>query len=144
MATAVKMIRNLFITPVVILFGFLFRGRRAPGKEVTMNSRELFPMFVMGFILMALFRTVTASMGMIGSVGQPQVLWPLFRFLQDASAWIITVAMAGIGLTPDLGEMKKLGLRPFLCGLITTVLVASVSLLLIFGFHLNGVAISHG
>ena len=143
-ATAVKMIRNLFIAPVVILFGFLFRGRRAPGKEVTMNYRELFPMFVFGFIRMAFFRTVAASMGIIGTAGKPRVLWPLFRFLQDGSAWIITVAMAGIGLTTSLGEMKKLGLSPFLCGLITTAIVASVSLLLIFGFHLNGLVISHG
>lgn len=143
-ATAVKMIRNLFIAPIVILFGFLFRGRRAPGKEVAMNYRELFPMFVLGFILMALFRTVTASMGMIGTARQPQLLWPLFRFLQDASAWIITVAMAGIGLTTNLGDMRKLGLGPFLCGLITTVIVASISLLLIYGFHLNGLVISHG
>ena len=143
-ASAVKMIRNLFIAPVVILFGFLFRGRRAPGKEVTMNYRELFPMFVLGFILMALCRTVTASMGMIGTAGQPRVLWPLFRFLQDGSARIVTVAMAGIGLTTSLGDMRKLGFGPFLCGLITTVIVAYVSLLLIFGFDLNGLVISHG
>jgi len=101
-------------------------------------------MFVLGFLLMALFRTVMTSMGMIGTARQPEILWPLFRVLQDASAWVITVAMAGIGLTTSLGEMKKLGLGPFLCGLITTVIVASVSLLLIFGFHLNGLVISRG
>jgi len=38
--------------------------------------------------------------------------------------------------------MRKLGVRPFLAGLITTVVVASVSLALIFGFHLNGLVIA--
>ena len=112
------------------------------GKELTINYRELFPTFVLGFLLMALFRTVTARMGMVGATGAPGPLWPLFRFLETASVWIIVVSMAGIGLTTNLGDMRKLGIRPFLSGLITTVIVAAVSLALIFGLHLNGLVIT--
>jgi uncharacterized integral membrane protein (TIGR00698 family) len=141
-ATAVKMIRNLFIAPVVILFGFLFRNRRASGMPVKLNYKELFPLFVLGFLLMALFRTSMANLGMVGTARDPRALWPLFRFLEDASVWIIIVAMAGIGLTTNLRDMRKLGFRPFLGGLITTVIVAAVSLALIFAFHLNDLAIA--
>ena len=38
--------------------------------------------------------------------------------------------------------MRKLGVRPFLASLITTVIIASVSLALIFGFHLNSLVIT--
>lgn len=141
-ATTVKMTRNLFIAPIVILFGYLFRSRRAGGKEVKLNYRELFPMFVLGFVLMALFRTGTAHFGMVGSAKEPQVLWPLFQGFEKVSMWLITTAMAGIGLTTNLGDMKKLGFKGFAVGLITTVIVATISVLLIFGFHLNGLAVA--
>jgi len=141
-ATAVKMIRNLFIAPIVILFGFLFRNRRSAGTERKIRYRELFPTFVLGFLLMALFRTAMSSMGMVGNVREPRALWPLFQLLEGASAWVIIVSMAGIGLTTNLRDMRKLGVRPFLAGLITTVVVATVSLALIFGFHLNGLVIT--
>ena len=54
-ATTVKMTRNLFIAPIVVLFGYLFRSRRERNKEIKVNYIQLFPMFVFGFVLMALF-----------------------------------------------------------------------------------------
>lgn len=140
-ATTVKMTRNLFIAPIVILFGYLFRARRAEGKKVKLNYKELFPMFVMGFVLMALFRTVVAHFGLVGSAKEPQVLWPAFFYLEKASMWLITIAMAGIGLTTNLKDMKKLGFKGFAVGLITTIIVATLSVSLIFGLHLNNLVI---
>jgi uncharacterized integral membrane protein (TIGR00698 family) len=139
-ATTVKMTRNLFIAPIVVLFGYLFRSRRAAGKKVKLNYRELFPMFVLGFVLMALLRTALAHYGLVGSAKAPMALWPAYQYLDVASVWLITIAMAGIGLTTNLGSMKKLGAGGFAVGLITTMIVASVSALLIFSFHINGVA----
>jgi uncharacterized integral membrane protein (TIGR00698 family) len=142
-ATTVKMTRNLFIAPIVILFGYLFRTRRTGDKQTKLNYKELFPMFVLGFVLMALFRTVVANLGLVGSAGEPQVLWPLFGYLEKGSMWLITIAMAGIGLTTNLGDMKKLGFKGFAIGLITTVVVAALSISLIFGFHLNGLSVAN-
>ncbi len=140
-ATTVKMVRNLFIAPIVILFGYLFRSQRAQESKVKLNYRELFPMFVLGFVLMALFRTGMASVGLVGSAKQPAVLWPLFQLFEKLSMWLITVAMAGIGLTTNIASMKKLGFKGFLVGLLTTVVVAVVSIVLIFLFHLNGLIV---
>jgi uncharacterized integral membrane protein (TIGR00698 family) len=140
-ATTVKMTRNLFIAPIVILFGYLFRSRRAEGKKVKLNYKELFPMFVLGFVLMALLRTVLANLGLVGSAKAPEMLWPAFLVFEKASMWLITIAMAGIGLTTNLGQMRKLGFKGFAVGLITTIIVAAVSVALIFGFHLNGMVI---
>ena len=137
-ATTVKMTRNLFIAPIVVLFGYLFRSRRDKGKRVKINYIQLFPIFVLGFVLMALFRTVVAHFGLVGSAKEPQVLWPAFFYLEKASMWLITIAMAGIGLTTNLKDMKKLGVNGFVVGLITTIVVATLSIALIFGFHLNG------
>lgn len=141
-ATTVKMTRNLFIAPIVILFGYLFRSRRAAGKEVRLNYRELFPMFVLGFVLMALLRTVLANFGFVGSAKAPEMLWPAFQILEKTSMWLITIAMAGIGLTTNIGEMKKLGFKGFAVGLITTIIVAMVSAALIFGFNLNDLLVA--
>lgn len=140
-ATTVKMTRNLFIAPIVILFGYLFRSRRSAGKDVKLNYKELFPMFVLGFVLMALMRTVLANLGLVGSAKEPQMLWPLFFYLEEISKWLIIIAMAGIGLTTNLLDMKKLGFKGFAIGMITTIIVAVVSVGLIFGFHLNGMVI---
>ena len=136
-ATTVKMTRNLFIAPIVVLFGYLFRSRREKGKEVKINYVQLFPMFVLGFVLMALFRTIMTHFGLVGSAKEPQALWPLFQYLEKGSMWLITIAMAGIGLTTNLKDMKKLGFKGFAVGLITTLVVATLSVTLIFGLHLN-------
>ena len=136
-ATTVKMTRNLFIAPIVVLFGYLFRSRREKGKEVKINYISLFPLFVLGFVLMALFRTTMTHFGLVGSSHDPHVLYPLFQHLATASMWLITVAMAGIGLTTNLKDMRKLGVNGFLVGLITTIVVAVLSISLIFGLHLN-------
>ena len=136
-ATTVKMVRNLFIAPVVILFGYLYRRNRATKSDVRLNYKELFPMFVLGFVLMALVRTGLAHAGLVGTMKQPGVLWPVFQILEKASMWLISIAMAGIGLTTNLKDMKELGLRGFLVGLISTLIVAVLSMVLIFGFGLN-------
>ncbi len=46
-------------------------------------------------------------------------------------------AMAGIGLTTNIGEMRKIGLKAFYCGLAASVVVAVLSIVLISLLHLN-------
>lgn len=141
-ATTVKMVRNLFIAPIVILFGYLFRSQRVQQSKVKLNYKELFPLFVLGFVLMALLRTSLSSFGLVGSAKEPEALWPLFQVFEKLSMWLITIAMAGIGLTTNLASMKKLGFKGFLIGLITTAVVAVISILLIFGFDLNNLSVA--
>ena len=76
--------------------------------------------------------------GLVGSAKEPHALFPLFQYLATASMWLITIAMAGIGLTTNLKDMRKLGFKGFAVGLITTIVVATLSISLIFGLHLNG------
>jgi len=52
------------------------------------------------------------------------------RPLSDVALGLITVALAGVGLSSDLGRMRETGIRPLLLGAILWVSVASVSLLL--------------
>lgn len=136
-ATTVKMVRNLFIAPVIILFGYLFRNRRVADKKVKLNYKELFPIFVLGFILMALLRTGLGNFGWIGTIQQPNTLWSIFQIFEKTSMWLITIAMAGIGLATNLTDIKKLGIKGFLVGAATTIIVAIISIVLIFALNLN-------
>ena len=77
------------------------------------------PLFVLGFLGMALLNTF--------GVFPKQVV---ATFDQGAKA-LILVALVGVGLSTDFGQMRKVGLKPLYLGLITATLLSGLVLLLI-------------
>jgi len=82
-------------------------------------AAKAFPWFLFGYFLMAGLNTA----GYFSKVGIDGLTW-FGRFL-------ITIAMAGIGLNTVLGAFKKVGLKPLVVGLLGALAVAGVSLALI-------------
>jgi uncharacterized membrane protein YadS len=76
------------------------------------------PRFLVFFVLASVLNTV----GLIGADAR--------RALADTALALITTALAGVGLSADIGLMRRTGLRPLVLGAILWVSVASVSLLL--------------
>lgn len=117
-ATVVKLARNLFIAPVVFLLSIYYTvGQARENRHV--NYIKIFPWFVLGFMAMALVRTVG--------------LLPFFliELLKDVSNFLILMAIAGIGLCTNFSAMKRLGLKSLYFGLFAAITMGVFSFLLV-------------
>lgn len=139
-AMVTKLVRNALMAAVIPLMAYIYnrrsikKGASADGAKI--NPLKLFPMFVTGFIIMAILR----SIGDAGIDGGGQAfaifssgLWSdLILYVKQWSGYILATAMAGVGLGTSLKTMKGLGIRPFYVGLISATVVGVVSLILVF------------
>ena len=124
-ATVVKLTRNSLMAPVILLIGVVWARASARTAEAQglasrqMRLTEFFPYFVLGFIAMAILNTL----GVFPRSVVAQV--------NSLSNFLILMALAGVGLGADLGQMMKMGLKPFYLGLLAATLVASLSFTLV-------------
>jgi uncharacterized membrane protein YadS len=97
------------------------RGRR--GKDATerlvarrVDVRRIVPVFIAAFIA-----AVAAN-----TIGLVPATW--HHGLSDLSTWMITAALAAIGLSTDVHHVRRAGLRPLALGAVLWVTVALTSL----------------
>ena len=125
-ATVVKLTRNLFMAPVIVVLSSWYL-RKGQGSGVSsqkgISLKTVVPGFVLGFVAMA----VLNSLGIF-----PPMALDLIR---TASSWLIVVALAGVGLETNLASLKAIGFRPFYAGLCAASFMAAVSfgLISLFG-----------
>ncbi|CUU34576.1 MAG: putative sulfate exporter family transporter [Armatimonadetes bacterium] len=132
-ATVTKLTRNLFLAVVVPLLSYLYLKRQARQEGESspkINITKLLPAFVLGFILMAVLR----------SIGDATLQNGLAFGIWDKSAWdaltkaigetwgsrALGTAMAAVGLATSFSVFKGVGLKPFLVGLIGALLVGVI------------------
>jgi uncharacterized integral membrane protein (TIGR00698 family) len=137
-ATVTKLTRNLFLAVVIPLLTWMhLRGQQvSSGKRVHTSWRALVPMFVIGFVSMAIVRTIGDAM--LQSSGAAFGMW-------DAAAWtrvtnlvgdfwasrvFLGTAMAAVGLNTSIAVFKGVGAKPFLVGLAGALVVGSVGMLM--------------
>jgi uncharacterized integral membrane protein (TIGR00698 family) len=109
-ATTIKLVRNIMIVPVVLIAYSFYRKNKS--KDVTtadaakekINILKVFPLFVLGFILMA----VLNSLGIFTAQVQGGLV--------DVSKFLILLALSGIGLGVDFTKIRSIGIRPFILG----------------------------
>jgi uncharacterized integral membrane protein (TIGR00698 family) len=111
-AVVVKLTRTTLIIPIVLGLSLL------QARKGGVRTGRLVPLFIVGFVLASALN----SAGLIGSGAH--------RTLADAALALITIALAGVGLSSDLGRMRRTGIRPLALGALLWVSVASVSLAL--------------
>lgn len=135
-AMIAKMVRNVFMAAVIPLMAIAHSKKAISRPGGTRpGAARLFPLFIAGFILMAVFRSV-GDAG-IGSGGGAFGLWDretwasLHGLFRDGAAFLLVVALAGVGLKTRFGLFKGLGAKPFLVGLGSAVAVGVVSFLMI-------------
>lgn len=125
-ATVVKLTRNLFMAPVIIIMGLLYnRGQAEGSRKVGFNLKNAFPFFILGFIAMAILRTA--------GVFPAEVV----QLLKTISDFLIVVCIAGVGLNTSFKAMKNVGLKPFYMGLVASVVMGGVSFVLIKWFGIQ-------
>ncbi|UOX90977.1 putative sulfate exporter family transporter [Amycolatopsis sp. FBCC-B4732] len=117
----VKLTRTLTLIPIVIVLAVLKARREArqagPGDTVAaLPWRRIVPLFLLGFLAAAALN----SLGVIPGSWHPA--------LSALGTFLITTALAGIGLSLRLADMRRAGARPLLLGGLLWIAVAATSL----------------
>jgi uncharacterized integral membrane protein (TIGR00698 family) len=122
-AVVVKLTRTLMIIPIVLVLAEIQRRRDASGTDAAApvgvgRIVRLVPWFLIGFVAVAALN----SAGLIPSASH--------HALQEAAVFLITMALAAIGLSTDVAELRRAGPRPLLLGGLLWLVVSATSLLL--------------
>lgn len=112
----VKLTRTLMIIPVVLFFTYR-TIRKEKAKQTDTSIAKIFPWFIVWFIVASLISTVFNF--------SPTVI----HVFQQISLFLITMAMAGIGLSVDFKQFKQAGMKPVMLGLVTWIVVIISSLI---------------
>lgn len=112
----VKLTRTLMIIPVVLFFTYR-TIRKEKAKQTDTSIAKIFPWFIVWFIVASLISTVFNF--------SPTVI----HVFQQISLFLITMAMAGIGLSVDFKQFKQAGMKPVILGLVTWIVVIISSLI---------------
>jgi uncharacterized integral membrane protein (TIGR00698 family) len=129
-AVLTKTCRNALIGFVVLGYAIYWASK---SQAATIQNKgaflwQKFPKFVLGFLLISLLAT-------IGFFSKPQLL-----AVGNLSRWAFLLTFAGVGLRTSIRDLTKQGIRPLLVGTIGEIVIAAVTLGLVYGadklFHL--------
>ena len=124
-ATVTKLIRNTFLVIMVPLFGFLYNRGKVKDKNYSIFS--IFPYFVLGFIGMIFVRNIGDQIFTLEN-GNYEFWKTLINYIKSLATVFLTMAMAAVGISINLNELKSMGYKPFVVGLIAAVTVGIVSI----------------
>ncbi|NYZ14062.1 YeiH family protein [Azospirillum sp. RWY-5-1] len=115
--TIAKLTRVMMLAPVVLLLGLVAAQRMGgAGRE---RASVPVPWFVLGFAaLAALNSVVTIPTGVKEAAGL-------------ATGFLLSTALAAMGLETDVGKLRAKGLRPLLLGFASALFIAAVGLALV-------------
>lgn len=117
----VKLTRTLMLIPIVLVLATWVARREAAAAGERSRSlpwRKLVPAFLIGFVV----ASALTSLGIV-----PQAWHPA---LTSLGTFLITTALAGIGLSMRLSDIRRAGPQPMLLGAGLWVLVGASSLVL--------------
>ncbi|PIJ49439.1 hypothetical protein BL250_04770 [Erwinia sp. OLTSP20] len=124
-AVIAKMLRVMMLAPFLVLLGMQVR-RSAPANADSLQPIT-FPWFALIFILVALFNSF-------------HLLPPaLIHAINKTDDLLLAMAMAALGLTTHISQLRKAGLRPLLLGLILFIwLIIGGGAINLLIMHLSG------
>ncbi len=127
-ATVTKLIRNTFLVIMIPLFAFLYN--RGEVKDKSYSILNIFPYFVLGFIGMIIVRNLGDQIFTIEK-GNNHYWFSFIEYLKILATAFLTMAMAAVGISINLSELKSMGYKPFVVGLIAAITVGFISLIYI-------------
>lgn len=124
-ATIVKLLRVAMLLPVIFVVTMLYRANvndtNANDASTHTTKPPLLPWFVVLFAALVVLNSLVTLPA------------PLLNAANDASRFLLVIAMAAIGMKTQLGQLRELGTRPILLMVAQTAFLA---LLVIFGLKL--------
>lgn len=109
-ATVVKLVRALMIVPICILFALLQTGYSS------VNLKKVFPWFILYFFLASIIASI---------IPIPEYVTSSIKLL---STFLMSTALAGIGMTVNIRKFFEIGVKPLGLGAITWMVVIVMSL----------------
>ena len=125
-ATVTKLIRNTFLIIMIPLFALLYN--RGQTREKNYSILKIFPYFVLGFIAMIILRNTGDQFFLLNYDDNWNDVINIIKFM---SKIFLTMAMAAIGLSTNLKDIKKMGYKPFIVGFIAMLTVGIVCIITI-------------
>jgi uncharacterized integral membrane protein (TIGR00698 family) len=137
-ATVTKLTRNIFLAVVIPVLTWMHRRSQSRTGAAAIGgvTTSIVPGFVIGFVLMALVRTIgDATLGSSGAafgILSADSWASLTRDLGDfwASQVLLGTAMAAVGLNTNFAVFKGVGLKPFAVGMAGALVVGAVGMTL--------------
>ena len=136
-ATVTKLTRNLFLAAVIPYLAWRHArasGRDAAAGEKPASWRSYVPAFVLGFVALAIVRSI--GDGMLDAGSRAWGVWDragwsaIASMLGDAigTRCLLGTAMAAVGLNTSFAVFRGVGLRPFAVGLAGALVVGAVGM----------------
>jgi uncharacterized integral membrane protein (TIGR00698 family) len=117
-ATIVKLTRTLMIVPITLALAlYTAKNNKNTDSGTTFKFSKVFPWFVLGFVFVAIINTFAGIPATIS------------HFLVETGKFMITMAMAAIGLNTNLIKLVKNGFKPIFLGLCCWLAVALTSII---------------
>ncbi|MDW5266053.1 MULTISPECIES: YeiH family protein [Acidobacteriaceae] len=122
-AVLTKTCRNALIGFVVLGYAIYWASK---GQATGIQNKgaflwQKFPKFVLGFL-------IVSGLATVGFFSKPQLL-----AVGNLSRWAFLLTFAGVGLRTSFRDLSKQGIRPFLVGAIGEVVIAVITLGLVYG-----------
>jgi uncharacterized integral membrane protein (TIGR00698 family) len=130
-ATVTKLIRNTFLIIMIPLFAFLYNRNTTKTKNYSIV--DIFPYFVLGFVGMIIFRNMGDQFFL--NENTQQIWQSSISNIKDGAKIFLSMAMAAVGLSTNLKDLKSMGYKPFIVGFIAMITVGLVSIITIQLFN---------
>jgi len=124
-ATVTKLIRNTFLVIMIPLFAFLYNRGEIKSEKYSILS--IFPYFVIGFIGMIIVRNL-GDQFFTTEKNNYEIWINLIEYIKILATVFLTMSMAAVGISINLNELKSMGYKPFVVGLIAAITVGIISL----------------
>jgi uncharacterized integral membrane protein (TIGR00698 family) len=120
LATVAKLTRVMMLAPMVIALGFFARrAKPAEGEAPSQRKGPPIPWFVLGFIALVV---VNSFFPIPAPAGKEVAL---------VTSFLLSLALAAMGLETDVRKLKARGWRPLLLGLLSWLFISGFSLALV-------------
>ena len=130
-ATVTKLVRNISMIVVIPIISYAYVKKNIDKKNTKPSIISMFPIFIIGFIIMGLIR----SIGDYGIQSSDQAFgillndqWQsVIHYIRSTAEYSLAIAMAAVGVSTNLVSLKSLGIRPFYVGFSAALSVGFVS-----------------
>jgi uncharacterized integral membrane protein (TIGR00698 family) len=116
LAVIVKLTRTLMIVPITLVLALYTSRKTLKSDKAEYSFINIFPWFVIGFILASILSTFTPIPAELCST------------LTKFGKFLIVMAMVSIGINTNIIKLIRNGAKPILLGLICWITLAVVSL----------------
>ena len=121
-ATISKLSRVIFLVPMLLILGFVSISNRKHSEQMQLSKLPI-PWFVLGFVVLIALNSLNLF---------PTTLKDL---IIHGNKFLLTIALAAMGLETSLLKIKETGLKPLYLGAVSWLFISGLSLSLVTVFY---------